>query len=152
MLFGALLAATGVTVELEVDRPAPIGLIVLGVGLVWTLLAWRAVLVEAVPGLAAGLAVMLAGSQGVIADEPVKAYGYGLLALGCAAAFAAYLWRRRWLVLAVGLVGFISLVVQLANEIAPDSVGVVWVLLAIGAVLLVISAVTLRRPRGAGFH
>jgi hypothetical protein len=127
------------------------GLKILGVGLVWLVLAWRGVWQEryAAVGLASGTA--LYGAQQIVMTGSAS-LGYAvtaLVGLGCFALFAA---TRNWLALATGVVAITLVVPEALLDWTDGSLGAAGALLAAGLALLGASAAGYRLPDRPSAH
>jgi hypothetical protein len=145
LLGAALTAATGVLVSLGTDTTWPYGLAVAAVGAAWVLLAAYGPLGERVAGVTLGFAVLAVGTNLVAGDEATTVLGYLLSFLAAAGAVAVYLRARRWPVLAVGLTALLVVVFRVVADVTGTSLAAVWVVLALGLVLLAASGWVLSR-------
>jgi hypothetical protein len=144
-LAAAVATATGVLASLEADATWAYGLAVAAVGAVWVVLAAYGPVAERVAGVTLGFAVLAAGTHLVAEDRATTVLGYVLSFLTAAAAVAVYLRARRWPVLAVGLAALLVVVFQVVSDVTGTSLAAVWVVLALGLVLLAASGWVLRR-------
>ncbi|MFQ5966549.1 MAG: DUF2157 domain-containing protein [Acidimicrobiia bacterium] len=147
-LFAAVQAAS-VSLLLVLDDnidPFFVGLLVMGLGLVWGLLGWAAVMVPSITALVLSAVALLVGAQ-IASSDSLR--GWGLL-LGLVAAvglLAAGVLLRRTVLLGLGALGVIVFVPQSVNHLFGETLGAAVVLLLTG-LLLVIGTVAVARLRG----
>ena len=126
----------------DVDVVA-MGLVVLGIGVVWLVLAETGVWREDLSARVIGSGLALLGAQIPVFDDP-QWVGYVLTAGVAAAAFAGYVVRPSWPYLAAGVVGATLAVPEALTDWAEGSLGSAGVLLATGVTLLVAALLGLR--------
>ena len=126
--------------ELE---PIPLGLVFLGVGLVWIALTEKAVWHEVVPARIIGSVMVVVGAQIPVASEQAWV-GYLLTLLVAVAGFGMYVARQAWPYLAVGVVGVTLAVPEALLDWTEGSLGTAGVLLVAGVTLLGASLLGLR--------
>lgn len=119
------------------------GSIVLGLGLLWLVLAETGVWRERVPARAIGLVLAVLGGQ-IPAFGDATAWAYSLTGAVAVLAFAGYLARRSWPYLAAGVVGLTLAVPEALFDLTGESLGAAGVLLATGLTLLLAALLGLR--------
>lgn len=145
---GGLFALVPVSLDFVGDvEPVAFGLVVLGLGVVWLLLAERGVWPEVASARVVGCVLALLGAQIPVFDWDVRWVGYvALLAVGLAA-FAVYVAQRAWPYLATGVVAMTLAVPQALTDWTDDSLGPAGALLVAGITLLGASLLGLRLRR-----
>jgi hypothetical protein len=124
--------------------PVAFGLVMLGIGVVWLVLAERRVWHETGSARIIGCAVAVIGAQIAAVDFANPWVGYLALFAVAGASFGIYVVRTAWPYLASGVVAVTLAVPQALLDWAGDSLGPAGVLLAAGVTLLVTSLLGLR--------
>jgi hypothetical protein len=129
----------------EVLHASPLGsgLLLIALGLAWTMTAWLGLVPARPLGLVVGTAVALIGAQLPLGTEGTVPWAYALtfgLALGC---FLGYRWQRSVVFLVAGVLGVTVAVPEAVIDWTDGAVGGSVVLLLAGAVLVAASAVGL---------
>jgi uncharacterized membrane protein len=119
------------------------GLVTLGCGLVWLLLAERGVWREIESARAVGALLAVVGAQIPVGSEH-SWVGYLATLLVAAAGFAMYVARRSWPYLAAGVAGLTLAVPEAVVDWTEGSLGPAGVLLVAGVSLLGASLIGLR--------
>jgi hypothetical protein len=142
MVAVALTAATAIdTLEVSGDLP---GVGVVATGVAWTLLAWRGVLHPARIGLAAGAAMSILGAMTTAGADA----GMVLVLVTVACVVALAVRQRDLVLLAIGAMGVLQSIPAALTRWFPDSEVVPYVLLVVGAAL-VLGAVRIARRRSS---
>jgi hypothetical protein len=149
LLGAALLTTTGALVTAGVDSSVAYGVVTAAAGAVWILLAWLGAFTERVSGVALGLAVVFTGAQVVTWTDGAQVWGYAMTTVTAFAAVAVYIRSRRWIFLALGLVALMTVVLQVVLDVFGQSLTALWLVLAVGLVLLAVSGVVLRTRQDA---
>ena len=130
--------------SLDVYGPVLHGLVVLGTGCIWLVLAETARWHEVLPARVVGVAMLVAGAQIPIGseDHPWVAYlGLGVVAV---VGFSVYVVRRAWPYLVAGVAGVTLAVPEALLDWTEGSLGTAGVLLVAGVTLLGASLLGLR--------
>ncbi|MGZ4426454.1 MAG: hypothetical protein ACXVXM_03600 [Nocardioidaceae bacterium] len=142
--------ATAFALDTVADvAPVPLGLLLLGLGVVWLLLAERGWWREVTAGRVVGCLFLLVGAQ-VPVGSATAWVGYVATLTVAVAGFALYVVRRAWPYLAVGVAGVSLVVPEALLDWTEGSLGTAGVLLVSGVTLLGASlfGMRLRSTRG----
>jgi hypothetical protein len=141
---GGVLALVPTTWEYVGSADAiPVGLTFLAIGLVWLVLAETGAWHETATARVVGSALAVLGAQIPIGSDQAW-IGYLVTLLVAGAGFAAYVVRRAWPYLAVGVVGVTLAVPEALLDWTEGSLGPAGVLLVAGVSLLGASLLGLR--------
>lgn len=140
---GTVIAVVGVP-DAVATLPSPLayGLLVLGVGLAWAVVALLGLPHESDIALRLGLATALAGAQAT-SGEGLE-WAYGTTTVLAVVGFALYARLRLWPLLAVGVIGVTLAVPEALTDLTDYQLGVVGGLLAAGVSLLAAAGLGLR--------
>lgn len=120
------------------------GVVVVGIGAVWLLLAatgrWR----EVLPARVVGVAMLVVGAQIPIGSQEHPWVAYVGLAVVAVVGFSVYVTRRSWPYLVAGVVGLTLAVPEALLDWTEGSLGPAGALLVAGATLLAASVLGLR--------
>jgi hypothetical protein len=111
------------------------GFAILGLGVLWSALAWVRVFAERYSGLGLGAITALAGAQ-VMIDDKTNAWAYGCSTLVALVCFVGFLKERNWLLLAVGVLAVTLAVPEAIYDWTNGSIGAAGVLFTAGVALL----------------
>lgn len=128
----------------DLEAPVLHGLLIVGIGAVWLLLAESGRWHEVLPARVVGVAMLVVGAQVPIGshDHPWVAYvGLALVAL---VGFSVYMVRRAWPYLVAGVAGLTLAVPEALLDWTEGSLGTAGVLLVAGVTLLGASLLGLR--------
>lgn len=129
----------------------PLGLALLGLGMVWLLLAERGIWQELLAGRVIGSVLAVVGAQIPIGSDQAW-IGYLLTLLVAVAGFVLYVRMRAWPYLAVGVVGVTLAVPEALLDWTEGSLGTAGVLLVAGVTLLGASLLGLRLRKEVTEH
>jgi hypothetical protein len=154
-VLGQVAVATGITTAVPLlldefgDVPAlAVGLLILGVGVLWLLATERGMWREVASARVIGCGLVLIGAHvPVFEDGDLRWTGYLALALVATAAFAVYVVRPAWPYLAAGVVAVTLVVPEALLDWADNALGPAGVMLATGMTLLAASLVGFRLRR-----
>jgi hypothetical protein len=133
---GALVTAVPATLDVVGDVTSVVfGLITIGLGAVWLLLAERRVWYEVGSARVVGCLLAVVGAQIPVESEHAWV-GYVATVLVAGAGFAMYVGRRAWPYLAVGVAGLTLAVPEALFDWTKGSMGSAGVLLVAGVALL----------------
>ena len=131
--------------------PLTIGFLSLALGGLWCALAIARRVGPRPLVLAAGVGIMLLGTQGPLAATDTRVWAYGLTFAVAVACFALYRWVRDVVLLVGGVVGATIAIPEAVSDVTNGALGGSAILLVTGAVLVTVSAVGLRlRSIGGG--
>ena len=154
-VLGQVAVAVGVTTAVPLlfdevgDVPAlGVGLLVLGLGVVWLLATERGLWREVASARVIGCGLVLIGAHvPVFGNADLRWTGYLGLALVAVAGFAVYVVRPAWPYLAAGVVAVTLVVPEALLDWADNALGPAGVMLATGMTLLAASLVGFRLRR-----
>jgi hypothetical protein len=118
------------------------GLLLIGLGAVWTVAALLRVVAPRWLGVAAGAVLALSGAQLPIGQH--SGLAYGLTAAVAVAGLVLYRWHREVVLLVTGVVGMTIAVPEAVSDLTDGAVGGSLILLVAGAVLIAMSVLGLR--------
>ncbi len=124
-------------------EPTVFGLLVLGIGVAWLMLAEAGVWREVASARVVGSVLVVVGAQIPVFDD-TPWVGYVALLAVAVASFAAYVTRRAWPYLAAGVVALTLAVPEALTDWTDNTLGPAGVLLVAGLTLLAASLVGLR--------
>ncbi|MDX6300530.1 MAG: hypothetical protein QOF53_1744 [Nocardioidaceae bacterium] len=154
-VLGQVAVAIGITSAVPLlfdefgDVPAlAVGLLILGLGVLWLLATEHGLWREVASARVIGCGLVLIGAHvPVFSDSDLRWTGYLGLALVAVAAFAVYVVRPAWPYLAAGVVAVTLVVPEALLDWADNALGPAGVMLATGITLLAASLVGFRLRR-----
>jgi hypothetical protein len=124
------------------------GLLLLGLGVVWTVAALVRVVRPRWLGVAVGAVLAISGAQLPIGQQ--SGLAYGLTAAVAVAALVLYRWHREVVLLVTGVVGMTIAVPEAVSDLTDGAVSGSVILLVAGAVLVATSVLGLRLRAATG--
>jgi hypothetical protein len=154
-VLGQVAVATGTTAAVPLlfdqfgDVPAlAVGLLILGLGVLWLLATERGLWREVASARVIGCGLVLIGAHvPVFGDDAWRWTGYLALAVVATAAFAVYVVRPAWPYLVAGVVAVTLVVPEALLDWADNALGPAGVMLATGMTLLAASVLGFRLRR-----
>jgi hypothetical protein len=145
MAWGAFMLVPLTTDTFGEGSGTAMGFGVLGVGLLWLLLAERGIWREVATGRVVGCGFAVIGAQmTVFTDQGTNWFGYLVLAAVAVGAFGMYVARPAWPYLAAGVVALTLVVPEALLDWFDDALGPAGALLVAGVTLLAASLAGLR--------
>jgi hypothetical protein len=142
--FASMYLVAFALMALELEGAVLHGLVVVGVGALWLLLAETGRWHEVVPARIVGAAMLVVGAQVPIGSEDHPWVAYLGLAVVALVGFAVYVARRSWPYLVAGVAGLTLAVPEALLDWTEGSLGTAGVLLVAGVTLLGASVLGLR--------
>jgi len=124
------------------------GLLLLGLGAVWTVVGLLRLVRPRWLAVAVGAVLALSGAQLPIGQQ--SGLAYGLTAAVAVAGLVLYRWHREVVLLVAGVVGMTIAVPEAVSDLTDGAVGGSVILLVAGAVLVATSVLGLRLRAASG--